>query len=345
MEDINWYVLRKVIKGILGIGLSVICFVVYIGIIFSTERNILFPLLIITYISLIVFIVIWKRKMAKAAYLLLAVPLICLITGMSVVAYHNNIRKIPGISEQIYNLDEYSPFWELNILAALDENATLKIPDNLPVLDGATALLPVYASFAQAVYPKGSYDIYKGPVLCSKTGKAYKNLLEGKADIIFCAEPSEAQKQMFYENDIKLTMIPIGREAFVFFVNKENKIDNLTLDNIKGIYSGKIKNWMGDIINEVAEYRNFTGAIGYSFLFFSTGMVKKDLIKLLSINNIFPSKESIRDGSYPFSNDFYAIYIDKDEKNDNIDLLIEWIVSKQGQELIGKTGYVPIMDK
>jgi phosphate transport system substrate-binding protein len=287
------------------------------------------------------------------------------------------------------------------MLVKLDEESNLKLIDNLPVLDGATALYPVYASFVQAVYPqneyrtsdaetdyqKNGYETSQDLVLCTTTAGAYENLLHGKVDIIFCAAPSDSQMKQFYDRGIRLRLIPIGREAFVFFVNKNNTIDNLTIENIKAIYSGKVKNWkelngtnqrirafqrpensgsqtaletimgntpimippranvsdgMGDIINQVAVYRNFSNAIGYSFLFYSTEMVRNDLIKLLSIEGIYPSKKTIQEGTYPFSDSFYAIYIDTDDKNENIEPFIEWILSGQGQTLVSKTGYVPI---
>jgi phosphate transport system substrate-binding protein len=101
---------------------------------------------------------------------------------------------------------------------------------------------------------------------------------------------------------------------------------------------------MGGIINQVAVYRNFPNAIGYSFLYFATEMVKNDQIKLLSINDIYPSRGTIQNNSYPFSADFYAIYTDSDEKNENIDIFIQWILSRQGQLLVSKTGYIPIRE-
>jgi phosphate transport system substrate-binding protein len=278
-------------------------------------------------------------------------------------------------------------------LAKLEELPALTLMDDPPNLDGATALYPVYASFVNAVYPVGDYPPYNWrnedsvlKVLCSTTPDAYTNLLEKKADIIFCAKPSEEQRQQFIGSGLKLNLIPIGKEAFVFFVNKENPVSNLTVKDIQGIYSGIIKNWkelggkperikafqrsknsgsqtalenimvdipiikppkmniasgMGDVINEVADYRNFGNAIGYSFLYFSTQMVKNNQIKLLSINGIYPSKETIQNGSYPFSDNFYAIYVD--DGNENIKLFIQWILSDQGQELIEKTGYIPIL--
>jgi ABC-type Fe3+ transport system substrate-binding protein len=43
-----------------------------------------------------------------------------------------------------------------------------------------------------------------------------------------------------------------------------------------------------------------------------------------------------------FSDFFYAIYIDNDDKNENIELFIDWILSSHGQQLISKTGYIPV---
>ncbi|MDV2887769.1 substrate-binding domain-containing protein, partial [Alkalihalophilus pseudofirmus] len=41
----------------------------------------------------------------------------------------------------------------------------------------------------------------------------------------------------------ELVMTPIGKEAFVFFVNPKNSVNDLQVSEIKGIYSGNIKNW------------------------------------------------------------------------------------------------------
>ena len=38
-------------------------------------------------------------------------------------------------------------------------------------------------------------------------------------------------------------LTPIGREAFVFFVNSRNPVTELTVDEIQGIYTGEITNW------------------------------------------------------------------------------------------------------
>jgi len=383
---------RLAIAIVIGLVISVLSFLAFILFIFFAQRDILWVLLGVLYVSTIAFLILWNLKETKIVYWILAVPAVCIASAAAIIGYHNYTQKIQTVEENFYTY-RYAPFsanrFEKSLLAELEQESTLKIIDNLPVLDGATALYPVYAAFVQAVYPKDEeYYTSKGPVMCNGTNKAYQNLLEGRADIIFCAGPSDAQKERFIEDGLKLKLVPIGREAFVFFVNKNNIVNNITIKDIHGIYSGKIKNWrelnghyyqrirafqrpkdsgsqtmlekvmgdtplmeprrenvpegMGDIINQVAVYRNFPNAIGYSFLFYTTAMVNNDQIKLLSVESVYPSIETIRDNSYPFSDYFYAIYIDNDKKNENTELFIEWILSKQGQELIQETGYVPV---
>ena len=55
--------------------------------------------------------------------------------------------------------------------------------------------------------------------------------------------PTEEEKKLAKDAGIELEIVPVVKEAFVFFVNKENIIDNLTLNQIQDIYSGKITNW------------------------------------------------------------------------------------------------------
>jgi ABC-type phosphate transport system, periplasmic component len=64
--------------------------------------------------------------------------------------------------------------------------------------------------------------------------------------------------------------------------------------------------------------------------------------KLLKVNGVEPSLENIQNGRYPFVADFYAVT--KGEPEGNTKLLIDWILSEQGQELIEKTGYTPLLE-
>ena len=96
---------------------------------------------------------------------------------------------------------------------------------------------------------------------------------------------------------------------------------------------------MGDIVTETAEYENRENAIGYSFRYYTQGMVKNKGIRLLKVDGIEPSVENIRKDTYPISSPFYAVYV-KGNANKNLKPFLSWIQSKEGKELIEKTGYV-----
>jgi len=85
-----------------------------------------------------------------------------------------------------------------------------------------------------------------------------------------------------------------------------------------------------------------TGAsIGFSFRYYMDGIVGNDSVKMLALNGVYPSAENIQNGTYPIIAQFYAIYR-ADNENPNIPVLIEWILSDEGQALIENVGYVKI---
>jgi len=264
--------------------------------------------------------------------------------------------------------------------------SSLKLTDDLPVLDGAAALLPVYASIVDCVYPEGcvtyeggsfSDDNYYGENFAADSKMQYKNtvrgytaIVDGDTDILFCAAPSEAQKKYAEEQGVELVYVPIGLEAFVFFVNSNNPVDDLSVDEVRDIYGGKYKNWSevggaDRVINPITRLEGsgsqtamesfmkgrkiapkspfaVTGAsIGFSFRYYMDGIVGNDSVKMLSLNGVYPSAENIRSGAYPVVMQFYAIYR-ADNENKNIQVLIDWILSDEGQKLIEESGYVSV---
>ncbi|MBN9104887.1 MAG: substrate-binding domain-containing protein [Propionibacteriaceae bacterium] len=289
------------------------------------------------------------------------------------------------------DLNRYRPFEPGNALVVPVRKPTLSIATDHPVLDGATAAFPIYAAMGQAIYqlPDGSTAEDRGEFVdrylaCSNTREGYAKLVDGTVDVFFGAQPSQAQQQAAKGAGRKLTLTPIGREAFVVFVNQDNPVSGLTTAQIRDIYTRKLTNWsqlggrdeailafqrpegsgsqtvmeskvmqgqqlasplkeetvegMGGILSKVADYRNSSAAIGYSFRWYATVMNGNPGIKLLAVDGVEPTPENIRNGTYPFTVDVYAVTAGT--TNPNAKKLVDWVVSDEGQSLIEQVGYV-----
>ncbi len=285
---------------------------------------------------------------------------------------------------QMIDVGRYLPHNDGSDLPKIE--SSLKLTEALPVLDGAAALVPVYASVIDNVYPEDSVtyiggefssDNYYGENFApdsvmqyKNTVRGYKAIVDGETDILFCAAPSTQQKKYAEEKGVELVYVPIGLEGFVFFVNKNNPVDSLETEQIRKIYSCEYTNWSDvggadRIINPVTrlegsgsqtafeafmgEYKigrksslAITGAsIGFSFRYYMDGIVENENVKMLALNGVYPSEENIKNRTYPIVSQFYAVYR-KDNKNENIPVLVDWLLSDEGQTLIEETGYVRI---
>ena len=298
-------------------------------------------------------------------------------------AFISGKLKGEALIEEV-NLAEYRPFAADNVLVKIQPPPSLHFDDDTaPRLDGATAAYPVYAAMAQALY---SPEQAEKLVQANKTDGAYKNLIDGKTDIIFVAQASEEHIRAAKQKGVELKFTPIAKEAFVFLVSQSNSVASLTLQQIQGIYSGKFEQWsdvggtkapiiafqrpensgsqtvmkakvmqgvplrqalkeevvqgMGGLVSTVARYRNSAHAIGYSFRYYTTRMKNQEAVKLLSVNGVSPSTQSIRSSTYPLTVDVYMVT--SNQSRPSTQKLMDWILSKQGQQLIEDTGYVPV---
>lgn len=64
---------------------------------------------------------------------------------------------------------------------------------------------------------------------------------------------------------------------------------------------------MDGMIKVITEHRNTHNAIGYTFRYYATQMHSNKEIKLLAINDVAPTVENIRNGSYPYTVDVYMV--------------------------------------
>ena len=97
---------------------------------------------------------------------------------------------------------------------------------------------------------------------------------------------------------------------------------------------------MAGIIEYVSNYENGLDSIGYGYYYYANEMYYNDNIKYLGINGVKPTYETIKEESYPILTAYY-IEKKKNETNENVLKLKEDMLSKRGQEVATKAGYVP----
>ncbi len=316
-----------------------------------------------------------KNKLLKQLAVIALV--IALFAGLDTGIYQLFIKRVishhsPGMQKMSVEVGNYVPFSGSENVYSADAD---DLEGDIPVIDGAAALLPVYAGFVQSIYPESSV-IYNGEdydpssaMHYTNTRGAYKDIVDGNADIIICAAPSDEQLQYAKDNGVELELVPVGSDAFVFIVNAGNPVDNITINQIRGIYSGKITNWkelggknipiaamrrnknsgsqtalekiMGDIPIKPDYTALFGSPIGFSFRYYVTGMLGEGGVKILTINGIAPTAETIADDTYPVAGNIYAIYR-KGETNENVQKAIDFMLSPEGQKIVEQSGYIPL---
>ena len=143
---------------------------------------------------------------------------------------------------------------------------TIEGVENMPVMDGAEACYPLYAAIAKALYKdidviekewlkdkeNNNANINGRVVSFTNTVVGFQRLVRGglpdatdyeNVELFFGARPSESQLQWAEELGVSVDITKIGKEAFVFFVEKDNPVSNVSAEDMRKIYHGDITNW------------------------------------------------------------------------------------------------------
>lgn len=261
---------------------------------------------------------------------------------------------------------------------------------DMPRVDASLATQPLVSAMVKN-FTAG--QMTESDLNYTNTHPGYVKLINGEADLIVVTEPSEEELKLAKDKGVELEVIPVVKEGFVFYVNGNNKVDSLTLDQIESIYAGEIKNWsevggdneeiipyqrpvnsgsqtgilslvmknkklmnplnnvietMEGIIKTVANYANGKGAMGYSYYYYATAMYdltdenSQDRIKLLGVNGVKPSYDTIKDDSYPIQTAYYIVINKNEPEGSKTRELVKAMLSARGQNVAKDAGYVPV---
>lgn len=259
--------------------------------------------------------------------------------------------------------------------------------EDYPKVDASLAIHPLVDSIAANFLGMEESEL-EFEYTTTRSSEVYRNLIDGKVDVIFAAEISEEDKEYAKQQGVELTIIPTTSSAFVFIVNTENPVDGLTFEQIQKIYTGEITNWsevgganeaiipyqrptgsgsqtamlslvmkekemmvppvsqirgeMGELVDAIAEYDNAKNAIGYSYFYYINTMYKRDTIKMLAVDGVTPSIDTIKSGEYPIYTNGFVVYRSDEPKDGKVLKWVNAVLSERGSRIIEDAGYVPV---
>ena len=106
--------------------------------------------------------------------------------------------------------------------------------------------------------------------------------------------------------------------------------------------SFQIESEMEGLIDAIAEYDNAKYSLGYSYFYYVNTIYKRDTIKMLSIDGIEPSIETIKNGKYPIYTNGFIVYNKAAKEDSNTIKWVNNVLSERGSKIIEDAGYVPV---
>jgi len=176
---------------------------------------------------------------------------------------------------------------------------------------------------------------------------------------------------------------PVAWDALAIITHKDNPISNLSIFQVKEIYSGKITNWktLGGPDKKINLYtrKGKISGVGYSIRtlifadtnktftgykqFNSSGPIEKAVetdpygiaitgvssarlrnVKILSLNNKQPTYKAIKDGHYALYRPLYITYNPKSKNIKQVKDFIKFAHSRKGHNIMKKNGVVPYLE-
>ena len=188
-----------------------------------------------------------KMKISLTTAIIIAIIVILLIIGVGYGIYI--MLKDNTVENQVENNNQI-------VEEQVEEEKFTLSKEEYPKVDGATAMRPMSVEIAKSVIGMTNEEVEEF-IVHNTTAQAYQNLIDKKTDLIFVSEPSDDILNSAKQKGVEFEMVGIGRDGFVFIVNKENEVKSLTIEQIQKIYTGEITNWseVGGDNQEIIAYQ------------------------------------------------------------------------------------------
>ncbi|WP_415930854.1 phosphate ABC transporter substrate-binding protein PstS family protein [Zhenpiania hominis] len=241
------------------------------------------------------------------------------------------------------------------------------------VIAGSTSVQPLSEAMSE-VYMEENPDVTV-EVQGGGSGQGIKSIEDGIADIgSLSREVGEDEKGSISEEYV------IAKDGVAVIVNADVNVDDLSLEQIKGIYTGEIKNWSevgGDDAEITVVSREegsgtrgaFTEITGVTvddvdnttkdaLVQPSTGAVKEtvsttpnsigyvslgsldDSVKVLTVEGVEATSENVVSGDYKIQRPF--VYVVGSEVSETAQAFIDFAMSDEGQKIVEENDFIPV---
>lgn len=261
------------------------------------------------------------------------------------------------------------------VLLAAIFTSSIAFAGNISI-NGSTTVLPIAQKVAEAFmkeHPDVNISVSGGG-----SGNGIKALIDGTTDI---ADASRAMKdeevEMAKGKGAKPVEFVVAYDCIVPVVHTENPLKNITLDQLKAIYKGEVKNWkeIGGSDKPMVVISRDTSSGTYevweekvmkkervypgALLSASNGAIVQTVsknvnaigyigvgyadrsVKSLSVNGIAGSKQTTLDKTFPISRPLF-MYTRVQPAGD-IKTFMDYVLNKdKGQKLVEKSGFIPL---
>lgn len=272
------------------------------------------------------------------------------------------------------NLMAFAAVLMIGIVGFFSVGNVMAADDTLTV-QGSSTVLPI-AQRAAEVYMQNNPEVNIS-VRGGGSGNGIAALIDGATDI---ANASRFIKDKEVKSAIDNGSYPVphrvAMDGIAVIINPENTVDNLTLEQLKKIYTGKVTNWkelggpnqrivvvsrdsssgtyevFGDIA--VGGERVVASALLQASNGAVAGVVSEtkgaigyvglgyltDSVKAVKVNGVYPNNKTVASGAFPIARPLFMFTPGWPEGLTAS--FINFILSEEGQKIAEQQGYVPL---
>jgi phosphate transport system substrate-binding protein len=260
------------------------------------------------------------------------------------------------------------------MLLAILFSAGLAFAGNISI-NGSTTVLPIAQKIAEA-YMKEHPDVAIS-ISGGGSGNGIKALIDKTTDIANSSRTIKPEEdEQAKAKGVSPVEFIVAHDCIVPVVHPENPLKNITLDQLKSLYKGEVRNWkqIGGADRPVViisrdtssgtyevweekvmkKERVFPGALlqasngaivqavsknPNAIGYIGVGYLDKS-VKALSVNGVVGSKETTLNKTFPVSRPLY-MYTPVQPAGD-VKNLLDYVLSDKGQKLVEEEGFVPL---